>query len=176
MSAKEEDLETLAKEAAVHHLRSGIEEKDVPVLRKPNRALRRLDKLVGTWRLIGRTLGSEHDNIGGRVKIEWLPGRFFMLQRGWIRHGKFRIQSVEIIWYDSKTRTFPSYVYSDLNGVPSRYHWDVRGDVVKHWTDGAKYIGRFSEDGTRLIGGWRPEKGERKTAGNMYDATMIRDA
>jgi hypothetical protein len=145
------------------------------VPRKPSRALRRLEKLVGTWRISGRTLGLEHDNIGGRVKIEWLQGGFFMVQRGWIRLGNFKIHSVEIIGYDSQTGTFPSYVYSDLNGVPSRYYWDVRGDVVKHWTNGARYVGQFTKDGGRLIGGWRPEKGEKKTHENTYDATMIRE-
>ena len=97
-----------------------------------------------------------------------------MLQRGWIRLGSFKARSMEIIGYDPRTKTFPSYVYSDLNGVPSRYHWDVRGDFVKHWTEGAIYTGRFSEDGNRLSGGWRPARGKKRTPGNRYDATMSR--
>jgi hypothetical protein len=65
-------------------------------------------------------------------------------------------------------------VYSDLGGVPSRYYWDVRGNVVEHWTKGARYTGRFSEDGNRLSGGWRPARGKKSTPGNTYDATMFR--
>ena len=97
-----------------------------------------------------------------------------MLQRGEIHVGGFRARSLEIIGYDPRTKTFPSYVYSDLSGVPSRYHWDVRGNVVKHWTEGAMYTGRFSEDGNRLLGGWRPAKGRKRTSRNTYDATMFR--
>jgi hypothetical protein len=159
-----------------HQVGRETEEKEIFVPPKPDRALKRLEKLIGTWRLSGRSLDSEHANIRGRVKIEWLQGGFFMAQRGWIRLGSSRIHCLEIIGYDSQTKIFPSYVYSDLSGVPSRYHWDVRGDVVKHWTNGARYVGRFSEDGSRLIGGWRPEKGEKKTHVNTYDATMFREA
>ena len=36
---------------------------------KPNRALKRLDKLVGTWRLKGRTFDSKGDNITGKVTM-----------------------------------------------------------------------------------------------------------
>ena len=96
------------------------------------------------------------------------------MQQGEIRLGSFRARSVEIIGYDSRTDTFPSYVYSDLGGVPSRYHWDVRGNLVEHWTEGARYTGRFSKDGNRLSGGWRPAKGKKRMSGNTYDATMFR--
>jgi hypothetical protein len=37
---------------------------------KPDPALKRLDKLVGTWEIKGRTLNSKEDNISGRVTIE----------------------------------------------------------------------------------------------------------
>jgi hypothetical protein len=141
---------------------------------KPSPALKRLAKLVGTWKLEGRALDSNGEKIRARVKIEWFPGGFFMLQRGWIRVGSFKIRSMEIIGYDPRTDTFPSYVYSDLSGVPSRYYWDVRGKVVKHWTDGAKYTGSLSKDGKRLSGGWRPARGRKRTPGNAYDATMFR--
>ena len=41
---------------------------------QPDPALRRLDRLVGTWEIKGRTLGAAEDNIRGRVMIEWLAG------------------------------------------------------------------------------------------------------
>lgn len=157
-----------------NRVRPDVRAEHVLVHPKPPKALERLASLIGTWKIKGRTFDSEHDNISGRVTIEWLPGGFFMVQQGWIRVGGLKIRSIEIIGYDSQTRAFPSYVYSDLNGVPSRYCWDVRGDVVEHWTDGARYAGRFSEDRTRLIGGWRPVGRERKAPGNTYDAVMIR--
>jgi hypothetical protein len=139
----------------------------------PDPALRRLDRLVGTWRLTGRTLNAQEDNISGRVTIKWLPGGFFLEQRGEMEVMGFKLQSLELIGYDPSTKAFSSYVYSSMGGTPLRYYWDVQGDTVTHWTDGSKYTGTFSEDGTILSGGWRPE-GTEATPGNAYDATMIR--
>lgn len=142
----------------------------------PHPALKRLDRLVGTWRMSGRTPDAQDDNISGRVTIAWMPGGFFLEQRGEIELGGFRVQSLEIVGYDPSTQAFASYVYSNLNGVPSRYHWDVQGDIVTHWTDGSKYTGTFSEDGTILSGGWRPDGGKEGPDNIAYDAIMMREA
>ena len=45
-------------------------------LPQPHPVLKRLDKLVGTWDIKGRTVGAGEDNISGRATFEWLPGRF----------------------------------------------------------------------------------------------------
>jgi len=141
---------------------------------KPNPALRRLEKLVGEWKIEGRTLDSNRSNTSGQVTIEWLPGGFFMMQSGEIAVNEFKVHALEIIGYDPSTKAFPSYVYSDVAGSPSRYYWDVRGNVVKHWTKGARYSGKFSEDGNTLSGGWRPSGHQRKTQVNNYDTIMTR--
>lgn len=141
---------------------------------QPHPALRRLDPLVGTWEMRGRTLDAERDNIFGRVTIEWLPGGFFLEQRGEIDFMGFKAQSLEIIGYDSEADNFPATVYSSMDGMPSRYYWDVQGNVVTHWTAGSKYTGTFSEDGKVLTGGWRPDEGVEQIPSNTYDATMIR--
>lgn len=126
------------------------------------------------WELTGRTLDSKEDNIKGWVKIEWMPGEFFLEQRGEIEMMGFTGQSLEVLGYDPSTNTFPSTVYSSLSGVPLPYGWDVQDDVVTHWTEGSKYTGTFSKDGNTLAGGWRPEPGVAEHAGNAYDATMKR--
>ncbi|MCC6455521.1 MAG: DUF1579 family protein [Caldilineaceae bacterium] len=141
---------------------------------KPDPALKRLDPLVGTWDLTGRTLGSPEDNISGRVIIEWLPGGFFLQQRGEMDFMGFKAQSLEVIGYDPASNTFPSTVYSSMDGAPAPYHWDVQGNIVTHWTDGHKYTGTFSADGNTLAGGWRPDEGTEETAENRYDAVMTR--
>ena len=141
---------------------------------KPSPTLKRLERLVGTWELSGRTLGAAEDNIRGRITIQWLPGGFFLEQRGEIEVGGFKVQSLEIVGYDSATDTFPAYVYSNLGESHMLYHWDVQGDVVTHWTSGSKYTGSFNEDGTILAGGWRPDAGVEQNDGNTYDATMTR--
>ncbi len=141
---------------------------------RPDRALKRLDRLVGTWIIKGRTFDSPEDNISGRTIAEWLPGGFFLQLRGEMEMTDFHVHSLEIIGYDPVTDTFPSTVYSDLGGVPSTYHWDVQGDVVTHWDETSKYTGRFSEDGNTLVGGWRPKEGQGGPDNVGYDAIMTR--
>ncbi len=71
----------------------------------PDPALGCLEKLVGTWRITGRTLDSQDDNISGRVTIEWLPGRFFQEQRGEMDFLGVKMQSLEIVGYDPETQS-----------------------------------------------------------------------
>jgi hypothetical protein len=140
----------------------------------PHPALKRLDRLIGTWRIRGRTPDAQDDNISGRVAIEWLPGGFFLQQRGEMDFEGLRVYSLEIVGYDPSTQAFSSYGFSNLGGVPVRYYWDVQGDIVTHWTDGSKYTGSFSDDGSILSGGWRPDEGKEGPDNVAYDATMIR--
>jgi uncharacterized protein DUF1579 len=141
---------------------------------KPDPALKRLDRLAGTWELKGRTLDSNEDNITGRVVIEWLMGGLFLQQRGEMTFQGTTFQALEILRYDPATDTFPSIVYSSMSALPAAYQWDVQGDVVTHWTEGSKYTGTFSADDNTLTGGWRPDTGVEESAGNTYDAVMIR--
>ncbi len=140
----------------------------------PNFALKRLEKLVGVWDIKGRTFDSQEDNITGRVVIEWMPGGFFLEQRGEMEIQGFKAQSLEILSYDSSADNFPSQVYSSMSGTPVVYYWNVDGNRVTHWTKGSRYTGTFSEDGNILSGGWRPDKGIEQNAGNTYDAVMTR--
>jgi len=140
----------------------------------PDPALKRLEKLVGTWSIKGRTLDSQDDNISGRVTIEWLPGGFFLQQLGEMEFMGSKIHSLEIVGYDPSTEAFFSNVYSNMAGVPAPYEWDVQGNVVTHWTEESKYTGTLSEDGNILSGGWRPEEGKEGPENVAYDATMTR--
>lgn len=140
----------------------------------PHPALWRLDRLVGTWEIRGRTPESQDDNISGRVTIEWLPGGFFLQQRGEMQFQGMQVHSLEVVGYDPATAAFPSYVFSNMDGVAARYGWDVQGDTVTHWTDGSKYTGFFSADGNTLTGAWRPEEGREGPDNIAYEATMLR--
>jgi Protein of unknown function (DUF1579) len=140
----------------------------------PDPALGRLEKLVGTWELKGRTLNAKEDNITGWTTFEWMPGGFFLKSVGEINFHGSGMQSLEIIAYDPERKTFLSSVYSSMSGIVLSYEWDVRGDTVIHSGLGATYRGIFSEDGKMLSGGWRPDEGTERTDGTAYDATMIR--
>jgi hypothetical protein len=49
-------------------------------LPQPDLALKKLDRLVGTWSMQGHLVGSDEKNIEGTTTFRWLPGGFFMEQ------------------------------------------------------------------------------------------------
>jgi hypothetical protein len=144
----------------------------------PDPALGRLDPLVGAWRIRGRTLGSEEENVSARTSFEWLPGRFFLKQTFEADFMGLRIQSLEVIGYDPATDTFPSTVYSNLAGVSIPYRYDIRGRDVTITTDlagGATMTGRISEDGNTFSGGWRPNPVPEAQGNVAYDFVGTRE-
>ena len=140
----------------------------------PDPALGRLEKLVGTWELKGRTLNANEDNITGWTTFEWMPGGFFLQAVGEMTFQGSGMRSLEIIAYDPERKTVPSSVYSSMSGTVHSYEWDVQGNTVIHAGLGATYTGRFSEDGNMLSGGWRPDEGTESADGTAYGAIMIR--
>ena len=141
---------------------------------QPNPALKALEVLIGTWNLKGRTLDSDKNNITGWNTFEWLPGGFFLKSTGEINFKGVLIQSLEIIGYDPESGTFPSNVYSNVDGKVLPYEWNVEGNTVTHSDKTSTYKGTISEDGQTLSGGWRPKQGEQGSAENPYDAIMTR--
>ena len=140
---------------------------------KPDPALKRLDRFVGTWEMKGRTLNSKEDNVIGRAAFEWLPGGFFLQQRIELNFMGMELQSLELIRYDPETQTFPSYVYSNVGPVPLPYRWDVQDDTltisVNYGPINATFKGKFSKDGKSFSGGWRPNSGADETINVPYD-------
>jgi hypothetical protein len=59
------------------------ENSDLP---QPDPALRRLDRLVGSWTMEGNLVGSDEKNIRGETTFRWLPGGFFLEQRDESHH------------------------------------------------------------------------------------------
>lgn len=145
------------------------------VWQNPSVALKPLEKLIGEWEITGRTFDSRQNNISGKVKIRWF-GHYFMIQLGEIKSVGFKVQSLELVGRN-QSRTiapFSSLVYSSMGETPLRYYWDVRDNIVKHWTKGAIYTGHFSRDHNTLSGAWRPIGNRKNTSANSYDAIMVR--
>jgi hypothetical protein len=144
---------------------------------EPDPALRKLDRLVGTWELRGRTLGSDEEDVSGRTSFEWLPGGFFLQQRVELDFAGYAVQGLEIIGYDPATGRFPSTVYANMVGTPIPYEHELEGD---RWTirtelaGGATYRGTFSRDGNSGSGGWRPNEGAEGPGNVAYDVTATR--
>ena len=149
---------------------------------KPDAALRRLDRLVGTWTMKGRPLGADKDSITGRTTFSWLhggPGTSFFLQQDMeMDYDGQPIRSREIIGYDPKSGAFSSYVYSNMAPDPWPYAWDIRGDEltisIQSGPMAATFRGRFAPDGTSFSGGWRPNRGADETINAPYDITATR--
>lgn len=119
---------------------------------QPDPALKRLDRLVGTWNMKGHLIGSDKENIIGRTTFQWLEGGFFLRQDVEIDFaGMMKIKSRELIGYDPETKAFSSSVYSNLSPAPLPYKWDLQGDTltisVSYGPLRATFTGKFSPDG-----------------------------
>ncbi len=80
------------------------------------------------------------------------------------------IKSHEIIGYDPATGKFSSSVYSNMWGQPIPYLWEIAGNNLTIIMPGmARYTGKFSEDGTSMSGGWRPDLGKEGPGNIPYD-------
>jgi hypothetical protein len=144
-------------------------------LPRPDPALKRLDRLVGTWSMEGSLVESDERAIAGEATYQWLPGGFFLEQRIDLDFMGLEIHSLELIGYDPETDTFPSTVFSNLSPIPLPYRWEVEGDAVKITVSypplDATFTGRFGEDGETFGGGWRPNPAADETANVPYDIT-----
>jgi hypothetical protein len=138
---------------------------------KPDSALKRLDRLVGTWIMQGRPLGAEEDTITGTTTFKWLHGKngesFFLQQDMEMDYDGAVIKSRELIGYDPKKKQFSSFVYSNMAPDPWPYTWEIQGDDItisinKKPMD-ATFRGKFSADGNSWTGGWRPNPGADET-------------
>jgi hypothetical protein len=142
---------------------------------QPDPALKRLEPLVGTWDITGRTLDSEDDNISGRLTFEWLPGGFFLQQRIEMNFAGLEIKSMDLIGYDPETGAFSSLAYSNLAPFALPYKWDLQDNVLRISMEGAaNFEGTFSEDGNTLSGGWRPIPGMEGPDNIPYDISGTR--
>ena len=139
----------------------------------PDPALRRLDRLVGTWAMEGHLVGSDDTTIRGQATYRWLPGGFFLEQRVSMDFMGLGIESLELIGYDAETGTFPSTVYSNLSPAPLPYRWEADGDTLRisvtYGPLDAAFTGRFDHDGESFGGGWRPNAGADETVNVPYD-------
>lgn len=141
---------------------------------QPNPALKRLDRLIGTWSLKGHLTGSDEENIIGQATFQWLEGGFFMQQDIEMDFaGMMKIKSRELIGYDPKTKAFSSLVFSNVSPQPLPYQWDLQGDTLTISVDyggmDSTFTGKFSADGKSFSGGWRPNPGADETMNISYD-------
>jgi Protein of unknown function (DUF1579) len=95
-----------------------------PQLPQPDPELRRLERLVGRWRMEGHLIGSDVTTVRGELSFRWLPGGLFLEQRARIDFDGLQVDSLELIRYAPETKTFPSTVDSNFSPDPLPYRWD----------------------------------------------------
>jgi len=134
----------------------------------PSAELKRLDRLVGTWRVTG---GAE-----GTVTYEWMDGGFFLLQHVRLEQYGRQITGLEVIGHERPFGGEPSddiksRVY-DNQGNTLDYVYEIDGDTLTIWGgekgSPAYYRGTFTADGTSVAGGWV------YPGGGGYESTMTR--
>ncbi len=134
---------------------------------EPSEALRRLDRITGTWRVSG---GAE-----GTVTYEWMEGGFFLIQHVDMDHDGRQIRGMEIIGHNRPFGGKPSADilsrFHDSVGNTLDYVYEIEGDTLTIWGgqrgSPAHYQGRFSADGDTVDGAW-------VYPGGGYDSTMTR--
>ena len=134
----------------------------------PEPALRRLDPLVGEWRMTGNLGGSSEENIVRRARFRWLEGGFFLVQDIEIDFaGQYQVKSHELIGYDPESGAFASQAYSNLSPVPLPYKWDLRDNILRitvleaRWTPCLRRPSVTMAIPSRAGGGRTPEQMRR---------------
>lgn len=154
--------------------RDDTQEQEPP---KPDPALKRLEPLVGTWKLEGHAIGSDDYNIKGTTRFKWLND-FFLQQDMEMDYAGKLITAHELIGYDPRTKAFSSFVYSNMAPDPWPYSWDIVGDEwtisIKRGPVDAEFHGRLSPDGDSFSGGWRPRPGADEKINSAYDVRGTR--
>ena len=135
----------------------------------PSPALKRLDRLVGTWKVSG-------PDIDGQVSFEWMEGGFFLIQHVSFVHGGHAIKGMEVIgrlkpFMGEPSQDIHSRFY-DAEGNTLDYVYEIEGDTLTIWGgekgSPAFYRGTFSPDGDTNSGGWV------YPGGGGYESTMTR--
>jgi hypothetical protein len=135
----------------------------------PDGGLRRLDRLVGTWRVSGEAQG--------QVTYRWLDGGYFMIQDVDVEQGGRRNKGIEIVGRERPFgATEPSEDirsrYYDVDGNTLDYVYELDGDTLTIWGEKgspAYYMGTFSTTNDTISGAW-------VWPGGGYSSTMTRVA
>jgi hypothetical protein len=121
----------------------------------PDAALKRLDRLVGTWKLSG--------GVQGQITYEWMDGGFFLMQHVELERDGNKNTGLEIIGRErgfgatEPSADIKSRYYDNL-GNTFDYVYEIEGDTLTIWGgergSPAYYKGTISSDGNTISGGW----------------------
>jgi len=126
-------------------------------------SLDRLDVLVGRWEM---EASFEPGYFGpgtpattssaGRTTFEWLPGKFFLIQRFVVDHPAAP-SGIAIIGPGEQAGSWSQHYY-DSRGVARVYQMSLADGIVRIWREAPgfwqRYTGALSGDGATISGAW----------------------
>lgn len=128
-------------------------------------ALKRLDPLVGEWKMAAQPPGGDPWPGEARVGFEWLEGRTWLVQH-WSIEMPEAPDGIAIIGLRDAPASGEEKAsgdaflqhYFDSRGVHRVYEMSLDDGVWKLWRDGPpfdqRFTGTFSEDGRTITGSW----------------------
>jgi hypothetical protein len=140
----------------------------------PDPDLKKLDRLVGTWRLSG--------DVEGQIKYEYTEGGFFLIQYVDMstptKYGRRRVKGIEIIGHQQRigekpSREIKSRFYEYMQGLTLDYVYELKRDILTIWFgdkgSNNRFKGKFGPDGRSYSGEWKWPGGGYKVTATRLD-------
>jgi hypothetical protein len=125
------------------------------------KALQKLEPLVGEWILEARPPGGEPWPGGGRSTFAWHPSGAHLIQRTMIDLPEAP-NSLSIMGCDADNGTYLQ-LYSDDRGVSRLYDMSIDDSEWRLWREGQpfdqRFIGTISRDRNTISGRWEKSEG-----------------
>ncbi len=119
-------------------------------------ALKRLEPLVGEWKLEARSADGEPWPGEGRATFEWHDSGAHLVERSTVDQPEAP-DGISIIGCDAANGTY-FQLYSDERGVCRIYEMSIGDGEWRLWRNGApfpqRFTGKISEDGNTIAGRW----------------------
>jgi hypothetical protein len=119
-------------------------------------ALKRLEPLLGEWRVTATPPGGAPWSGEGRTTFEWHDSGAHLVERSTVDIDGVP-DGVSIIGCDAANGTYYQ-LYSDDRGVCRVYRMSIDGSEWKLWREGEpfaqRFTGRFTDGGRTIAGRW----------------------
>jgi len=123
-------------------------------------ALKRLEPLVGKWKLEAIPPSGEPWPGDAGATFEWHDSGAHLIERSWVEMPEAP-DGISIMGCDAANGTYYQ-LYSDERGVCRVYQMSIDEHEWKLWRTGEpfaqRFTGRFSDDGNTINGRWEAAK------------------
>jgi hypothetical protein len=137
-----------------------------------------LEPFVGQWRMIPGFAPDASGAPRAVATFEWLAGRKFLIQRWEVDHPDAP-DGIAIIGFDPVKAAYLQH-YFDSRGIARVYDMELSSDIWKlqriaaHPDFSQRYIGRFSDDGSTIVGRWESSNDKGSNWAPDFDLTYTK--